>query len=141
MKSLILFLSAFSLFLFSSCGDDSPTSSSSATYKYTGFDSTGNKIISGYLWVESTDTSSVRGRWNFKLVRYEENLGPQIGSGNFDGHKDTRGSMQLNLNPGYIDNNVILDGSLLNSHYGGSWSYIGFPGIINRGTFEAEQIR
>jgi len=91
--------------------------------------------------VESTDSSIVKGGWNFKLILYEENIGPQIGSGNFEGHKDSRGSMQINLNPGLIDNNVILDGSLLNSHYDGGWSYVGYPGVINWGRFEGEQIR
>ncbi len=141
MKAIILVLVITAVSFLSSCGDDPSTNSSMTNYKYSGFDSTGNKIISGYLWVESTDSSIVKGGWNFKLILNEENLGPQIGSGNFEGHKDSRGSMQINLNPGFVDNNVILDGSLLNSHYDGSWSYIGFPGIINQGTFEAEQIR
>lgn len=141
MKAIILIIVITAVSLLSSCGEDSSTNSSMTTYKYTGYDSTGNKIISGYLWVESTDSSIVEGRWNFKQIGTCQNIGPQTGKGNFEGHKDSRGSMNLNLNPGWIDNNVILDGSLLNSHYDGSWSYIGFPGIINRGGFEAEQIR
>lgn len=141
MKYLLLSLSVLSLLLFSSCDEDSSSNNARQIYKYTGYDSTWNKIITGYLWIDSVDSSVVKGRWDFQLVNTEENFGPQIGSGNFEGHKDSRGSMQINLNPGFIDSNVILDGSLLNSHYDGSWSYIGIPGIINRGTFKAEQIR
>jgi hypothetical protein len=137
MKAIILIILITAVSFISSCGDDSSTNSSMTTYKYTGFDSTGTKIISGYLWLESADSSMIKGRWAFKQVGTCQNIGPQIGKGNFEGHKDSRGSMNLNLNPGYIDNNVILDGSLLDAHYNGSWSYIGYPGIINLGTFEA----
>jgi hypothetical protein len=139
MKAVILFIALASTLLFSSCGDDSSTNSSMTTYKYTGYDSTGVKIISGYLWVESTDSSIVKGRWNFKLVHNEENIGPQIGSGSFDGVKDSQGNMSLNLNPEWIDNNVFLIGSFNNSQYHGDWNYVGYPGVINAGSFEAHQ--
>jgi hypothetical protein len=141
MKTLILFIAIATISLFSSCDEVSSSNKARQIYKYTGYDSSWNKIITGYLWVDSIDSVEVKGRWDFKLVNTEENFGPQIGSGNFEGHKDTRGSMQINLNPDLIDNNVVLDGSLLNSHYDGSWSYIGFPGLINCGRFEAIQIR
>lgn len=140
MKAITTFF-AFALYLFCSCGEDSPTNSSSTTYKYTSYTENGNIIITGYLWIESVDSTTIMGRWDFKLVGSEENLGPQIGKGNFEGQKDSRGSMQINLNPGFIDNNVILDGSLLNLDYNGTWSYIGFPGVINSGSFEAKQLR
>ena len=110
------------------------------TYKYTGYDSTGNKIISGYLWIDSFDSSIVIGRWNLKIVQNEENIGPQIGKGSFEGMKVSHGSMRINLNPEWVDNNVLLDGSLLNSEYNGTWSYIGFPGEINWGRFEADRV-
>jgi len=139
MKKLILFLAAFTFLFFYSCGDDSPTNSSMKTYKYSGYDSTGNKIISGYLWIDSFDSTVVKGKWDFKQVSNEENLGPQIGKGNFEGIKDSQGSMSLNLNPEWIDNNVFLIGSFQNSHYNGDWNYVGFPGVINSGSFEAVQ--
>lgn len=139
MKAVILCIALTSFLMFSSCSDDSPTNSSSKTYKYTGYDSTGNKIISGYLWIDSVDSTVVKGRWDFKQVRSEENLGPQTGKGNFEGIKDSQGSMSLNLNPEWIDNNVFLIGSFQNSHYSGDWNYVGFPGVINAGSFEAMQ--
>lgn len=140
MKTLIFYLSGFSFLFFFSCSDDSPTNSSFGSYKYTGYDSSGNKIISGYLWFESFDSSYVKGTWDFKLLSNKDNFGPQIGRGQFEGMKDTRGSLRINLNPEWIDNNVLLDGSILISTYRGSWSYIGFPGVINKGTFEAHRI-
>ena len=139
MKAVILCIALTSFLMFSSCSDDSPTNSSSKTYKYTGYDSTGNKIISGYLWIDSVDSTVVKGRWDFKQVSNEENLGPQTGQGNFEGIKDLQGNMSLNLNPGWIDNNVFLIGSFHNLHYNGDWNYVGFPGVINSGSFEAIQ--
>ena len=140
MKTVILCIALASFLIFSSCSDDSPTNSSSTTYKYTGYSDNGSIIISGYLWVDSVDSSIVTGRWDLKRVGNEENLGPQIGKGNFKGVKDSGGSMSLNLNPEWVDNNVFLIGSLLNSSYSGDWNYVGYPGVINSGTFEAKQL-
>jgi len=140
MKATIISIALASFLLFSFCSEDSSTNSSLTTYKYTGYDSTGNKIISGYLWIDSVDSTVVKGRWDFKRVSNEENLGPQIGRGNFEGIM-MLGRMSFNLNPEMIDNNVILDGStLLPRRFDGTWSYIGYPGVINLGRFEATQL-
>jgi len=142
MKALIITIALASFLLFSFCSEDSPTNSSMKTYKYTGYDSTWNKIITGYLWIDSIDSIQVKGRWDFDLVGNGENVGPQIGKGSFEGTTDMRGSMWLSLNPGMIDNNVFLNGSMrLPYRYDGKWSYCGFPGEINWGRFEATQIR
>lgn len=140
MKAVIISIVLTLFLLFFSCSEDSPTYSSMKTYKYTGYDSTRNKIISGYLWIDSVDSTVVKGRWDFKQVGSVENLGPQIEKGNFDGVKDSQGNMSLNLYPEWIDNNVFLIGPFLNSHYSGDWNYVGFPGTINKGSFEAHQV-
>ena len=142
MKALIITIALASFLLFSFCSEDSPTNSSMKTYKYTGYDSTRNKIISGYLWIDSVDSTVVKGRWDFKRVSSEENIGPQIGKGKFEGTMNMLGTMSLNLNPGMVDNNVFLQGSMsLPYRYDEKWSYCGFPGEINWGRFEATQIR
>ncbi len=142
MKVVITCIAVVSVLLFSSCSDDLPTNSSTTTYKYTGYDSTWNKIITGYIRIDSLDSIEVKGRWDFKLVGNGENVGPQIGKGNFEGTTDMRGSMWLSLNPEMIDNNVFLHGSTsLPYRFDGMWNYIGFPGEINWGRFEAIQIR
>jgi len=52
------------------------------------------------------------------------------------------GTLSLNLNPGMIDNNVLLECSMrLPYRIDGQWSYIDFPGVINWGRFEGKQIR
>jgi hypothetical protein len=140
MKVVTTFFSLALFFLLCSCGVNSPTSSTTKTYKYTGYDSSWNKIITGYLWIKSIDSTSVKGSWDFKLVSNQENIGPQIGKGVFEGVTDMRGSLSLNLNPGWIDNNVILDGNtFLPYRFEGAWHYVGYAGEINWGRFEATQ--
>jgi hypothetical protein len=142
MKTIITFF-AFALFLFFlSCGEDSPTDSTIRTYKYTGYDSSWNKVVSGYLWIDKIDSVEVTGRWDFKQVGITQNIGPQIGKGIFKGASNMFGTLSLNLNPGFVDNNVFLNGSLqLPNEFNGSWQYIGFPGQINWGRFKATQLR
>ena len=142
MKTAIICITITSFLFFLSCDDESPTNSSTKTYKYTGYDSSWNKIITGYLWIDNIDSLEVKGRWNFYLVGSEENFGPQIGRGNFEGTVHPLGTLTLNLNPEGIDNNVILDGSMrLPYRINGSWSYVGFPGELNWGRFEAAELR
>lgn len=138
---LVLGLLVLSLIVFYSCEDSDPNSFPKS-YKYTGYDSSWNKIIEGYLRIDSIDSVEVKGGWRFNRVSDCENIGPQIGHGNFDGIANPLGTLSLNLNPGMRDNNVLLDCSTrLPYRIDGRWSYIGFPGVINWGRFEAEQIR
>ena len=142
MKAVIICIAFTSFLLFSFCSEDSPTNSSIKVYKYTGYDSSWNKIISGYLWVDKIDSLEVKGRWDFKLVGSGQNIGPQVGRGIFEGTTSGLGILNLNLNPGVVDNNVMLNGSMrLPYRIDGGWSYIGFPGEINWGRFEAAQLR
>lgn len=140
---VIAFIIVLALFFsLSSCSDDDPGNSASQTYKYTGYDSTWNKIITGYLWIDSIDSLVVKGRWDFDLVGNGENIGPQIGNGFFEGSMNPLGTMVINLNPGAENNNVILDGSLrLPNRYDGLWSYVGIQGELNWGRFEAQEIK
>lgn len=140
MKLVLGFL-AFSLIVFYSCEDSDPNSFPKS-YKYTGYDSSWNKIIEGYLWIDNIDSTEVKGGWRFELVSNKNNIGPQIGKGYFEGTTNMLGGLSLNLNPGMIDNNVLLDCSMqLPYRIDGRWSYIGFPGVINWGRFEGEQLR
>jgi len=142
MKAIIISITFASFMLIISCSEDSPTNLLSTAYKYTGYDSSWNKIVTGYLWIESIDSIDVKGRWDFKLVSNCENIGPQIGKGSFEGTANQLGTLSLNLNPGMIDNNVLLECSMrLPYRIDGQWSYVGFPGVINWGRFEGEQIR
>jgi hypothetical protein len=140
MKLVLGFL-AVSIIFFNSCEDSDPNSFPKS-YKYTGYDSSWNKIIEGYLWIDSIDSVEVKGGWRFHLISDCENIGPQIGHGSIEGTTNMLGILSLNLNPGTIDNNVLLDCSMrLPYRIDGRWSYIGFPGVINWGRFVGEQLR
>lgn len=139
-KQILLLLFPLILIFAIACSEDSPTSSSTNLYKYTGYDSTWNKIITGKLWIDLSDSVEVKGTWVFNVVGDCKNIGPQTGKGTFYGTKDMLGTMTLNLNPGMIDNNVILNGTMrLPDRFDGGWSYVGFPGVINHGRFEAHR--
>ena len=141
MKAIILIIVITAVSFLFSCEDSDPNSFPKS-YKYAGYDSSWNKIIEGYLWIDSIDSIDVKGRWRFYLVSNCENIGPQIGHGNFEGTANPLGTLSLNLNPGMIDNNVLLQCSMrLPYRIDGQWSYVGYPGVINWGRFEGEQIR
>ena len=107
-------------------------------YLYSGYDAEGRQIVKGVITIEVEDTSHVTGTWNLQksgvdsLGRY----GPQVGSGNLVGHFEGD-KIGLNLNPDYIDNNVLLAGTIYYWGISGAWNYIGFPGVLNQGTFRA----
>ena len=134
---LILFMIAI-IFAFT-CSEGPPTSSSTNVYKYTGYNAAGNKIISGLLTIEQDTAFVVTGTWKFEPIGNCDNVGPQLGEGNCIGSLDSGKTLWLNLNPDMADNNVILAGNFENEHYAGTWSYYGFPGLINHGTFEAHK--
>ena len=62
--------------------------------------------------------------------------GPQVGMGTFVGeiHGNVVG---LNLNPGWADNNVVLNGEMENGTYAGRWEWITFAGVTYTGNFTA----
>lgn len=107
-------------------------------YAYTGYDSTGVKIVQGWIKINLDDTTNISGEWELDKIGNPENMGPQIGSGNIVGNL-TNNQLFLNLNPQYADNNVFLICPYDNQKLAGQWNYSGFPGIINYGTFFAKK--
>lgn len=102
-------------------------------YRYTGYDSSGSPLIQGTLTFLRMDSTSVSGVWR---LQGPGGYGPQIGMGMFEGGVDGR-VVWLNLNPDYVDNNVVLYGELNGERYAGRWQVITFAGVGYTGTFEA----
>ena len=113
-------------------GPDTPEGS----YTYTAFDSTGVKIVEGWMKIVFDDSVNVSGKWDFKKIGTPENIGPQIGSGKLVGIYNEP-KMSINLNPNWADNNVFLNGDYNEDKIEGEWMYSGFPGVINKGMFKA----
>ena len=107
-----------------------------AGFHYTAYDTAGTLVVDGWLTLIVRDSSHVNGEWHLARVNNGQNIGPQTGDGLLAGEFD-HGTLLINLNPGYADNNVFLSGQF-NAHiYSGSWNWSGFPGVLNRGTFQA----
>ena len=107
-------------------------------YQYTGYDKGGEKIVEGRLSIESLASTQIKGSWQLNKIGNPEKLGPQVGKGTFAGEiKEDR--VTINLNPEMADNNVNLAGRIDGLNFRGTWSFSGFAGEINRGTFEARR--
>jgi hypothetical protein len=106
------------------------------SYNYVGYDASGREVVRGTLAFHLKDSVTVEGSWEFEATGSTSNIGPQVGKGTLGGsaYGDT---LFLNLNPGFADNNVILSGVLSGGEFSGTWSWIGFAGVITQGTFRA----
>jgi hypothetical protein len=94
-------------------------------FNYTAYDTLGTELYRGSIVLFQLD-SEITGTWKFEDGR----------SGELEGTiRD--GDISLNLNPGYVDNNLLLQGSLSGSKFSGWWQQIGFPGIMGQGRFIA----
>jgi hypothetical protein len=108
----------------------------SGGYAYTGFDSSGVVVVTGWLTLDLRDPARVTGEWRLEPVGNPQNIGPQTGEGRLQGAM-ADGMLQVDLNPGSADNNVLLDGTLAGNAFRGRWMYSGFAGVLNEGSFEA----
>ncbi len=107
-------------------------------YAYTGYDSTGAIIVAGWIKIVFDDSATISGTWELDKVGEPQNIGSQIGSGNIVGGL-VNDQLWMNLNPQFVDDNVFLTCPYDERKLAGQWSYSGFPGIINYGTFVAQK--
>jgi hypothetical protein len=113
-------------------------------YHYAGYDKSGGLIIEGQLSIilieprrmQSEESIQIKGIWQLNKVGNQEKIGPQVGSGELIG-SIIRGEVYINLNPNISDSNVNLKGTIEGKRFHGSWSFDGYAGAINQGTFEA----
>ncbi len=112
-----------------------------ATYLYTGYDSSGREIVRGEVVVAVDDSGDVTGSWNLDAVGDPSPMiGPQVGQGKLVGR--AKGTVfGVGLNPDMVDNNVVLLGTIVEDSITGIWEFIGFPGVLNQGTFSASRKR
>ncbi len=113
-------------------------------YQYTASDKNGGKVVEGRLTIISVErvrvgpdeTIQIKGNWQLNKVGNQENIGPQVGAGDLDGGI-IKGEIYLDLNPNISDSNVNLRGTIEGRRFHGTWSFDGYGGSINKGTFEA----
>jgi len=122
-------------------GSETGARGTSATYLYAGYDSSGREIVQGEIVVAVDDSGIVTGSWNLKAVGDPSPMiGPQVGQGKLAGKIDGT-VFGAGLNPDMVDNNVVLLGTIVADSITGIWEFIGFPGVLNQGTFSATRKR
>ena len=112
-----------------------------ASYLYTGYDSSGREIVRGEIVMAVDDSGIVTGSWNLEAVGDPSPMiGPQVGQGKLVGRIEGT-VFGAGLNPDMVDNNVVLLGTIVADSITGIWEFIGFPGVLNQGTFSATRKR
>ena len=130
MKRLFAVICA-GVLLLESCEDlgTSYAGSFLGTFSFRSFDTLKVEVAQGTLSHFKND-SAVSGHWSFADGRSGELEGTAINS-----------DLSLNLNPHYVDNNLLLRGTIARDTFAGTWEQIGFPGVMARGTFVAVRMR
>jgi hypothetical protein len=111
------------------------------TYDYVGYDSSGTPVVHGSVAVKMLDSVRISGTWNLSPVGSPQNIGPQTGRGTISGTLEDDTLCTINLNPQWVDNNVLLQGTFRGESITGRWSFITYAGEANRGTFTARKLR
>lgn len=139
---IIMFITLFRCNVFQPEEDDI----NSCTYTYTGYNQAGNKLITGSLRItyeKTADTKypiSIKGMWNFKKFGNNGDPSHLVGEGLLQGMVNAEGQIFINLHPGWMDNNVFLNGCFKDIKYGnfeGTWTYSTYAGVTDEGSFQA----
>lgn len=112
----------------------------SAVLHYSAASAQGAPLLAGSLRLVVHDDSTVTGTWAIDWVAGADTttpVGPQVGSGTFSGQLYGDGSVALNLNPLFADNNVFLNASATVAGLSGAWSWSGIAGPLASGRFSA----
>ena len=136
MKNLVFIYLIILIFL--GCNRDKSVDSYEPidVYSYRAYDSSGKKIIQGWFEISMVDSSQIKGAWHLHKTANVGEVGPQTGDGNLRG-RVYNDSVFINLNPDFIDNNVILRGPVFDYITEGEWSWVNFKGIVKKGNYKA----
>lgn len=107
-------------------------------FLYRGYDSGDRLVIKGWLRFVVEDATDVVGEWCLDRVGDPDDIGPQVGVGSLRGRAEGP-RLSLNLNPGFADFHVLLNGALDGTSFKGTWRYSTVRGPVSEGTFEAAQ--
>jgi hypothetical protein len=113
-----------------------PLGNSPSSYSYKAYNSKGSLVVAGTITLAVTDGGTMSGRWTLECVAPGEKVGPQTGTGTLSGTIQGT-TVTINLNPGWVDNNVFLSGSLDKDRLSGTWMWSTFVGSTSQGGFEA----
>lgn len=98
-------------------------------YDFRTYNEDGSPYVSGTITIQLDADGKVTGAWEIEGMN---------GDGKLEGTlKDD--VMMLNFHPGWADHNFLVQGTVDGSVIRGGWQWIGFPGVMSEGTFEAER--
>ena len=137
MRIAFLFLA---LLMISACFHKTSGPEDQFDGNYLAYDQSGNLILQGLLHFTVNEDSTVTGSWEIDWVpgaNTSLQVGQQIGSGGLVG-QIINGRLNLDLNPGWADNNVILQGNWSEGEMDGTWRWVTFAGPTTYGRFHLE---
>lgn len=108
-------------------------------YSYKAYNAKGDIVVEGTMRLTTNKSGEASGSWIFEKRGQSDNIGPQVGTGSLSGNKDGS-AISINLNPGWADNNVFLNGKIENGKIIGKWSWTTFIGPTSEGQFEAIEV-
>ena len=111
--------------------------------RYTATAADGQLLLRGKLALSFPDDSTVTGEWSIRWAPGADSsfqVGPQIGNGSLAGRR-IGDSLVIDLNPGFMDNNVILFASSNPTNMAGRWSWSTIAGPRTGGLFWTSQDR
>jgi len=128
---------AATVLLFAGCRDH-PTEPGSlgGTYVYTAYNAGDTVVVIGTINLANPDSTLLTGRWLLAAVNGAPNIGPQTGSGTLRGSTGPgTTTISIDLNPGWADNNVFLNGTFQGTAIKGTWMWSTFGGPTSEGRF------
>jgi hypothetical protein len=109
------------------------------SYRYAAYDTSGTLVVQGWFSLVIRDSASITGEWHFTAAGSPKNIGPQIGDGQLVAAIQG-GSIWIELQPQYRDNNLMLTARLGSRDLSGTWQWSTFIGPTAAGTFTAKKI-
>jgi hypothetical protein len=106
------------------------------SYRYRAYNAKGDLAVDGTFTLTSIDSATVSGTWSFVAILPAEKIGPQTGTGKLRGTIQ-KSSISIDLNPGWADNNVFLQGIISSDSIAGTWMWSTFAGPTSEGRFQA----
>jgi hypothetical protein len=107
-------------------------------YRYTASNAGDSAVVVGTITLANPDSTLLTGRWVLTAVNAATEIGPQTGTGTLRGSSSS--GISINLNPGFADNNVLLDGAAANDSITGIWRWSTFTGTSAEGRFVMKKL-
>jgi hypothetical protein len=129
-----LIAAAVGVLLAAGCTDHPAAPGSLAgIYHYTAYTAADSAAVAGTITLIESEPAVLTGRWALGAVDPGANVGPQTGAGTLRGSGAP--GVTIDLNPGWADNNVFLEGTASGRVISGTWQWTTLTGPAAGGRF------